>query len=140
MFLVCIITATCFGILYRLSSSKTLRKTQVCIPRNTICELANSLIFRSIHTCVLCNVLPDDDLRKGPKHVAVIINIIKILLCSMGARSFNLTSANFPVHFTYSAWDCACVRNYWSVYLVAFCCESVTISRKLGVTPSWKLL
>jgi hypothetical protein len=43
-----------------------------------------SYIDTYICNCVLCNVLPDDGLQKRPKHVAVIIYILNILLCLMG--------------------------------------------------------
>ena len=33
------------------------------------------------------NVLPDDGLQKGPKHVAVIIHTTETLLCLMGENS-----------------------------------------------------
>ena len=44
---------------------------------------ASSQLFCGIHTCVLCEILPDDGLQKRPKHVAFIY-VIKILLCSIG--------------------------------------------------------
>ena len=45
---------------------------------------SSQIIFRGIHTCVLCTVLADNNLQKRPKHVAVTVSVIKILLCLMG--------------------------------------------------------
>ena len=41
IFSVCITTATCFGLSYRPPTGNTLHKTQACVPRNFISELAN---------------------------------------------------------------------------------------------------
>ena len=38
--LLCVISATCFGLFYRPSSGNAVHKTQVCVQRSVICELA----------------------------------------------------------------------------------------------------
>jgi hypothetical protein len=87
-------TATCFGLFYRPSSGNIVRKTQACIPRSVIYNVLHVSGFsiglhqairyiKHMHICVLCNILSDDSLQKLPKHVAVVIYMIKLLSCSM---------------------------------------------------------
>lgn len=47
---------------------------------------SSHVAFRGIHNCIACNVLPDYGLHRRLKHVAVVIYVIKILLCSMGEK------------------------------------------------------
>jgi hypothetical protein len=81
----CIITATCFGPFYRPSSGNTIHK-KTFTKQYCLCKFSSSqiIIFRGVHTYVLCAVVPDDGLYERPKRVAVIIHNEDIVVLDGG--------------------------------------------------------
>jgi hypothetical protein len=82
-----IINPTFFDLFCRPSSRNTLKQHKY------IC---------GIHACVSCTVLPDDCLQKRPKHVAVVIYIMKIRLCLVGKKRVSVFTSNLYTSYNQS--------------------------------------